>query len=61
MYIFVLLIQKINAKMCVFYPHSWMDLSPVTYTHWASGEPNNANGEEQCVYMNRHQGTKISK
>ncbi|XP_047200502.1 macrophage mannose receptor 1 [Hippoglossus stenolepis] len=34
----------------------WMDHSPVTYTHWASGEPNNANGEEQCVHMNRHQG-----
>ncbi|XP_061589669.1 macrophage mannose receptor 1 [Cololabis saira] len=34
----------------------WEDLSPVTYTHWAPGEPNNANGEEQCVQMNRHQG-----
>ncbi|XP_074546917.1 uncharacterized protein LOC141805663 [Halichoeres trimaculatus] len=34
----------------------WVDLSPVTYTHWSPGEPNNANGEEQCVQMNRHQG-----
>ncbi|MEQ2275125.1 hypothetical protein XENORESO_021066 [Xenotaenia resolanae] len=36
--------------------YMWVDLSPVTYTHWAPGEPNNANGEEQCVQMNRHQG-----
>ncbi|XP_026210056.1 LOW QUALITY PROTEIN: macrophage mannose receptor 1 [Anabas testudineus] len=34
----------------------WVDFSPVTYTHWAAGEPNNANGEEQCVQMNRYQG-----
>ena len=38
----------------------WVDFSPVTYTHWASGEPNNANGEEQCVQMNRHQGIYFS-
>lgn len=36
--------------------YMWVDNSPVTYTHWAPGEPNNANGEEQCVQMNRHQG-----
>ncbi|KAG7499177.1 macrophage mannose receptor 1-like [Solea senegalensis] len=36
--------------------YKWLDHSPVTYTHWASGEPNNANGEEQCVQINRHQG-----
>ncbi|KAJ8338949.1 hypothetical protein SKAU_G00357350 [Synaphobranchus kaupii] len=35
----------------------WQDLSPVTYVHWASGEPNNANGEEQCVQMYRYPGT----
>ncbi|XP_029941423.1 macrophage mannose receptor 1-like [Salarias fasciatus] len=34
----------------------WVDNSPVSYTHWSPGEPNNANGEEQCVQMNRHQG-----
>ncbi|CAL9682123.1 unnamed protein product [Knipowitschia caucasica] len=36
--------------------YKWVDFSPVTYTHWSPGEPNNANGEEQCVQMNRHQG-----
>ncbi|XP_030005898.1 macrophage mannose receptor 1 [Sphaeramia orbicularis] len=36
--------------------YEWVDMSPVTYTHWGPGEPNNANGEEQCVQMNRHQG-----
>ncbi|KAK2888177.1 uncharacterized protein [Channa argus] len=36
--------------------YMWVDFSPVTYTHWGPGEPNNANGEEQCVQMNRHQG-----
>ncbi|XP_062868150.1 macrophage mannose receptor 1 [Trichomycterus rosablanca] len=35
----------------------WVDGSPVTYVHWASGEPNNANGEEQCVQMNRYPGS----
>lgn len=38
---------------------SWVDYSPVMYTHWGSGEPNNANGEEQCVQMNRQQGIEI--
>ncbi|CAJ1070748.1 macrophage mannose receptor 1 [Xyrichtys novacula] len=36
--------------------YMWVDFSPMVYTHWAPGEPNNANGEEQCVQMNRHQG-----
>ncbi|KAJ8402327.1 hypothetical protein AAFF_G00368160 [Aldrovandia affinis] len=35
----------------------WLDMSPVTYVHWGPGEPNNANGEEQCVQMNRYPGT----
>ncbi|CAL8384873.1 unnamed protein product [Gadus morhua 'NCC'] len=34
----------------------WVDRSPLLYTHWATGEPNNANGEEHCAQMNRHQG-----
>ncbi|XP_038845355.1 macrophage mannose receptor 1 [Salvelinus namaycush] len=36
--------------------YQWVDWSPVTYVFWGPGEPNNANGEEQCVQMNRHQG-----
>ncbi|XP_051907364.1 macrophage mannose receptor 1 [Hippocampus zosterae] len=36
--------------------YAWQDNSPVSYTHWSPGEPNNANGEEQCVQMKRHQG-----
>ncbi|XP_033951501.2 uncharacterized protein [Pseudochaenichthys georgianus] len=36
--------------------YMWVDFSPLTYTHWSPGEPNNANGEEQCVQMNRLQG-----
>lgn len=34
----------------------WLDQSPITYTHWDAGEPNNGNGEEHCVQMNRHRG-----
>ncbi|KAL2099694.1 hypothetical protein ACEWY4_004088 [Coilia grayii] len=34
----------------------WVDGSPVTYVHWGPGEPNDANGEEQCVQMRRHPG-----
>ncbi|XP_072304766.1 macrophage mannose receptor 1-like [Eucyclogobius newberryi] len=33
--------------------YMWVDISPVSYTHWAPGEPNNAAGEEQCVQMNQ--------
>ncbi|KAK0140766.1 Macrophage mannose receptor 1 [Merluccius polli] len=36
--------------------YMWLDMSPMVYTHWAGGEPNNANDEEQCGQMNRHQG-----
>ncbi|KAF7653995.1 hypothetical protein LDENG_00075190, partial [Lucifuga dentata] len=36
--------------------YMWVDGSPITYTHWAPGEPNNAHGEEQCVQMNRQHG-----
>ncbi|MGH0164673.1 UNVERIFIED_CONTAM: hypothetical protein FKN15_047304 [Acipenser sinensis] len=35
----------------------WLDFSPVTFVNWAPGEPNDANGEEQCVQMSRHAGT----
>lgn len=45
-----------HTQKAAFYLHRWLDESPVTYTHWGPGEPNNANGEEQCVQMNRHQG-----
>jgi hypothetical protein len=29
----------------------WMDGSPVDYTHWYAGEPNNAGGNEDCANM----------
>ncbi|XP_035247102.1 macrophage mannose receptor 1 [Anguilla anguilla] len=35
----------------------WVDHSPVTYVNWAKGEPNNANGEEQCVQISQYPGT----
>ncbi|MGH0140650.1 UNVERIFIED_CONTAM: hypothetical protein FKN15_023262 [Acipenser sinensis] len=37
--------------------YHWLDFSPVTFVNWAPGEPNDANGEEQCVQMSRHAGT----
>uniref|UniRef100_W5M913 C-type lectin domain-containing protein n=1 Tax=Lepisosteus oculatus TaxID=7918 RepID=W5M913_LEPOC len=37
--------------------YMWVDFSPVTFVNWAKDEPNNANGEEQCVQMKRHPGT----
>ncbi|XP_068609207.1 uncharacterized protein [Brachionichthys hirsutus] len=36
--------------------YRWVDSSPVTYTHWGPGEPNNYNGEEMCVHMQRLRG-----
>jgi|GEM_PF-605046 len=29
----------------------WYDQSPVVYTNWAPGEPNNAGGDESCVQI----------
>ena len=29
----------------------WEDRSPVTYTKWSRGEPNNLGLNENCVYM----------
>ncbi|XP_072570731.1 uncharacterized protein [Paramormyrops kingsleyae] len=37
--------------------YMWLDGSPVTYVHWGPGEPNNANGEEECVQIKRYPGT----
>ncbi|XP_063066766.1 macrophage mannose receptor 1, partial [Engraulis encrasicolus] len=36
--------------------YAWVDGSPTTYVHWGPGEPNDANGEEQCVQMRRYPG-----
>ena len=30
--------------------HSWTDGSPLDYTNWGDGEPNNANNMESCVH-----------
>lgn len=30
---------------------AWYDQSPITYTNWASGEPNNTGGDEDCVQI----------
>lgn len=46
-------VSPIERAVSVF---RWVDLSPVTYVHWGPGEPNDANGEEQCVQMDRHPG-----
>ncbi len=31
--------------------HYWLDGSPIGYTNWSSGEPNNSGGSEDCVQM----------
>lgn len=31
---------------------TWTDKTPLDFTGWASGEPNNANGGENCVHLN---------
>lgn len=34
---------------CLNCPFEWNDLSPVDYTHWNAGEPNNSGDGEDCV------------
>ncbi|XP_061416055.1 macrophage mannose receptor 1-like [Lethenteron reissneri] len=36
--------------------YRWTDFSPVGYTNWGQGEPNDAGGAEQCVAMSRLNG-----
>ncbi|XP_070537336.1 C-type mannose receptor 2-like [Ptychodera flava] len=36
--------------------YSWSDGTPLDYTFWSPNEPNDANGEEQCVEMRAHDG-----
>lgn len=58
--LFIKCTYKVNTKVSLCDVHRWVDFSPLTYTHWSPGEPNNANGEEQCVQMNRLQGKKLN-
>ena len=37
------------------YGFVWSDTSPISYVNWASGEPNNQNGEN-CVDLNAVSG-----
>lgn len=46
----------LNVAVDVFLSDRWLDGSPVTYVHWGPGEPNNANGEEECVQIKRYPG-----
>ncbi|XP_013379605.1 macrophage mannose receptor 1-like [Lingula anatina] len=36
--------------------HIWSDGSALDFTYWKDGEPNDHNGQEDCVEMNRHLG-----
>ncbi|XP_072174350.1 macrophage mannose receptor 1-like [Diadema setosum] len=36
--------------------YTWSDKSPVDFTLWATDEPNDANGEEQCVQLYSQNG-----
>jgi hypothetical protein len=37
----------------------WSDGSPVSYTNWNAGEPNNFLGQENCVEMNAYNSKYI--
>ena len=38
---------------------SWSDGTPVEYTHWADGEPNDSGGTEMCVATETMRGKQF--
>ena len=44
----------------MFY-YRWSDSSPLDYTNWNPGEPNDANGEEQCAEIETFDGKELQE
>lgn len=40
-----------NLHMESHYHFRWADSTPLDFENWNVGEPNDANGEEQCAEM----------
>ena len=53
------LINFVRSLHTLWFPHRWTDGSPTDFINWGPGEPNDHNGEENCVVLRVRDGEHI--
>ena len=52
--------RQFNQSLMIFFPR-WSDGSAADFFFWQTGEPNNYDGNEQCVIMKSENGNFMCK